>query len=71
MSIQFLQRNFFQRVLGIPATDQPETETCWKYGDDKLTVDLSKATELKTPGGAIRCEGKGLPERVLIVYGED
>jgi len=27
--------------------------------------------ELKTPGGAIRFEGKSLPKRVLVVCGED
>ncbi|CAK8716328.1 Rieske domain-containing protein [Candidatus Electrothrix laxa] len=71
MEIQFLKRNFFQRLLGISATTEPETSNCWKYTDGKLTVDLDKAAELKKRGGAIRCEGKHLPERVLVVYGED
>ena len=71
MSIQFLKRSFFQRLLGISATAKPGTEGCWVYADGKLVVDLSKAVELKTPGGAIRLEGKNLPKRVLVVYGED
>ena len=71
MDIKFLKRSFFQRLLGVSATAKPETDDCWIYADGKLTIDLGKAVELKSPGGAIRLEGKNLPERVLIVYGED
>ena len=39
--------------------------------DGKLTIDLSEASELKTPDVAIRFEGKNLPKRVLVVCGED
>lgn len=71
MDVKFLKRSFFQRVLGIPATSEPETDSCWKYANGKLTIDLTQASELKSPGGAIRCEGKNLPERILVVCGED
>ncbi len=69
--IKFVNRGFFQRLLGISATTKPGTDACWKYADGKLTIDLSEATELKTPGGAIRVEGKNLPKRILVVCGED
>lgn len=71
MSIKFLKRSFFQRLLGISATTKPGIDGCWVYADGKLTIDLGKAVELDTPGGAIRCEGKNLPKRVLVVRGED
>ena len=71
MGIKFLKRSFFQRLLGISATTKPGIDDCWNYAEGKLTIDLDKAVELKIPGGAIRFEGKGLPERVLVVSGED
>ncbi|MBU2644756.1 MAG: Rieske 2Fe-2S domain-containing protein [bacterium] len=71
MSIKFNKRGFFQRLLGIPATGNPGVDGCWDYADGKLTVDLGKAVELKTPGGAIKLEGNNLPKRVLVVFGED
>jgi nitrite reductase/ring-hydroxylating ferredoxin subunit len=71
MDVQFVQRSFFQRLLGISSTAEPATDSCWNYADGRLTVHLDTAAELKTPGGAIRCEGKNLPERVLVVHGED
>lgn len=71
MDIKFLKRNFFQRLLGISATAKPDIDSCWNYANGKLTIFLSKASELKTPGGAARFEGKNLPVRVLVVYGED
>ena len=71
MGITFLKRSFFQRLLGISATTKPGIDGCWNFADGKLTIDLGKALELKTPGGAIRFEGKSLPKRVLVVFGED
>ncbi len=71
MGIKFLKRSFFQRLLGISATTKPKIDDCWHYADGKLTIDLDKALELKAPGDAIRLEGKNLPERVLVVCGED
>ena len=71
MDIEFLKRSFFQRLLGISATTKPGIDDCWHYADGKLTIDLGKAVELKTPGGAIRFEGENLPKRVLVVHGEN
>jgi Rieske Fe-S protein len=71
MGIKFLKRSFFQRLLGISATTKPRIDDCWNYVDGKLTIDLSEASELKTPGVAIRFEGKNLPKRVLVVCGEE
>ena len=71
MDIKFLKRNFFQRLLGISATAKPEIADCWTYANGKLTIDLSKTSELKAPGGAVRFEGNNLPLRILVVCGED
>lgn len=71
MAIKFLKRSLFQRLLGIPATTKPLDPGCWTYSDGKVTIDLKGASELQKPGGAIRLEGRSLPERLLVLFGED
>lgn len=71
LKIKFLERSFFQRLLGTPATSLPRNSDCWTYAGGQLSIDLAKAPELKIIGGALRFEGKNLPERVLVVYGDD
>lgn len=71
MDIKFLKRNVIQRILGLPRTSKPANPDCWQYTNGELKVDLSKAPELKREGGAIRLEGGGLPQRVLLISGDD
>ncbi len=71
MDVQFLNRNIFQRIFGVPATSKPANSDCWRFSDGQLTIDLTKAPELKTSGGAIRLEGGDLPLRVLVTAGDD
>ena len=71
MTIKFLNRSFFQRIFGLPATQKPLDPQCWSFSDGKITIDLKRATELKKPGGALRLEGNGLPMRVLVIRGDD
>ena len=71
MEIKFLKRNIFQRILGLAATSKPADPDCWQFSDGKLTIDLNKAPELKSTGGAIRLEGDNLSLRVLVVHGDD
>lgn len=66
-----LQRNFLQRLFGIPATRPPRDPRCWRVEDGEVVIDLERATELAQPGGAIRLEGDPLPERVLVYRGDD
>ena len=66
-----LHRNIFQRVLGICATRQPADEGCWKFEDGKIIVDLERAPELAERNGAVRLEKKNLPNRVLVIQGDD
>jgi nitrite reductase/ring-hydroxylating ferredoxin subunit len=68
---KFLKRGFWQRVLGIPATGRPADPDCWSYSSGQVVVDLGRAPELSQPAGAIRLEGQNLPERILVVHGED
>ncbi len=67
MDVKFVKRNIFQRIFGISETKKPGVDDCWDYGDGKLVINLDKASELRTPGGAIRLEGDNLPVRVLVV----
>lgn len=71
MSTQSVKRSLLQRIIGKPATKEPEETNCWEFEDGKLTITLDAAPELQTPGGAIRLEGRALPLRVLVVFGED
>jgi len=59
------------KIFGICETDLPKDEGCWEYLNGEVMIDLKKAAELSKPGGAIRMEGKGLPERLLVVHGMD
>jgi nitrite reductase/ring-hydroxylating ferredoxin subunit len=71
MTTKFLNRSFFQRIFGLPTTSKPLNPQCWSFSDGKILIDLSRATELKKPGGALRLEGGGLPRRVLVLHGDD
>ncbi len=59
------------RILGICQTKPPEDQACWRYSSGRVEIELSRARELKEMGSAIRLEGKGLPKRLLVVYGGD
>lgn len=70
MKVKKLNRTFFQRALGRPATELPANNDFWSVNDGKITLDLSQAPALSKPAGAVRLEGN-LPTNVLVVYGED
>lgn len=71
MTIKFLNRGFFQRIFGLPATPKPIDPHCWSFSDGRIMIDLKRATELKKPGSALRLEGDGLLMRVLVIRGDD
>ncbi len=71
MSVKKLERNFFQRLFGICATQRPTGKEGWKKEIGKVTVDLKAMTELKSKGAAVRLDGKGLEAPLLLVHGED
>lgn len=71
MTVKFLNRRIWQRIFGISATGKPESEKSWHYDSGQLTIHLDQIPELTQPGTAVRFEGKNLPRRVLVVFGED
>lgn len=60
-----------KRIFGICETKPPSDARCWRYSGGKIEIQLDRAPELSNRGGAIRLEGKELPERVLILNGDD
>ena len=71
MSVQKLERNFFQRLFGICATRKPSRQESWKAVEGKIIVDLNAMPELSNRGSAVRIEGKGLEDPLLVVHGDD
>ena len=71
MTVKFLQRSIWQRIFGISATDKPQDEGGWHYESGILTISLDRIPELTRSGKAVRFEGKSLPVRVLVIFGED
>ena len=61
----------FKRIFGICETKQPENQDCWKYLNNTVEIDLSKTPELHEKDSAIRLEGNGLPNRILVVRNGD
>jgi nitrite reductase/ring-hydroxylating ferredoxin subunit len=60
-----------KRILGISQTKKPGDEQCWTYSNGNIEVAWARAPELQKPCGAIRLEGRDLPERVLVIFGID
>lgn len=61
----------FQGIFRICQTKKPRDEQCWIYSAGKIVVEWARTPELQKPCGAIRLEGRRLPERVLVFYGID
>jgi len=61
----------FKQLLGICQTRPPADAECWTCVDDRVEILLDRAAELSDPGGAIRLEGSGLRQRLLVVHGQD
>jgi nitrite reductase/ring-hydroxylating ferredoxin subunit len=62
---------FFRRLFCVTMTPQPQQEDCWTVTAQEVRINLGQAAELAEPGGALRLEGKGLPNRLLVVHGID
>jgi len=71
VTVTILPRSFWQRLFGICATPAPRDPHCWSVAGATVTIDLDKAPELGTVGGAIRLEGGGLAKRVLVIRAPD
>jgi len=64
------ERTFFQRILGISATGSA-AEGSWTLDGRNLKIDLGRLPEVSAKGTGVRIEGKGLPERILLLHGTD
>ena len=71
MAVKSLDRKWWQRIFGVPATGLPADPDCWSFQDGKISLDLSRAPELAEVATGLRLEGKGLTVRVLVVHGDD
>ena len=61
----------FKKIFGICETRKPEDPGCWIVSGGRVEIDLARAGELSGRGGAIRLEGKGLADRILVIRGEN
>ena len=66
-----LPRNLWQRFLGISATRPAADPGSFHHEDGRITVDLDRVPELAEPGSAIRIESPDLPDRYLVLHGDD
>jgi nitrite reductase/ring-hydroxylating ferredoxin subunit len=69
--VKSLKLGFFNRLRGRCATAEPGDSGCWSYSDGQVRIDMARAPELSAPYGAVRLEGRGLPNRVLVVHCDD
>ncbi len=61
----------FKHLFGICETRPPADAGCWSCAQGKIEIVLDRAPELSQPGRAIRLEGSALPQRVLVLHGQD
>jgi nitrite reductase/ring-hydroxylating ferredoxin subunit len=62
---------FFRRLFGICVTPTPGDQDCWSVEGNRVVIQRNRAPELSQAGGAIRLEGKGLTNRLLVLHGVD
>ena len=58
-----------KKIFGICETRKPEDPGCWIISGGRVEIDLKRAGELSRQGGAIKLEGKGLADRILVIGG--
>ena len=62
---------FIKRLFGICETTPPTNADGWNLSGGKIEIQLDRIPELANKGGAIRLEGKGTPEKVLVIHGQN
>lgn len=64
------ERSVIQRIFGIPATKVAAAGS-WSFDGKNVKIDISRLPEISSPGRGVRIEGKELPDRFLLVHGND
>jgi nitrite reductase/ring-hydroxylating ferredoxin subunit len=63
---------WIKRIFGISDTPLPQDQGSWQLGESgEVVVDLACTPEISKPGSAIRLEGQGLGERILVIHDAD
>jgi nitrite reductase/ring-hydroxylating ferredoxin subunit len=62
---------WLKRIFGICETPLLNEPGAWNLNGRELEIDLKRVQPLDRPGGAVRLEGAGVTERILIVRVED
>ncbi|HOP64433.1 MAG TPA: Rieske 2Fe-2S domain-containing protein [Spirochaetota bacterium] len=63
-------RTVFQRIFGISASKVASSDS-WSFDGSVLRIDPGRLPEISASGGGVRIEGKGLPDRFLLLHGRD
>jgi nitrite reductase/ring-hydroxylating ferredoxin subunit len=66
-----LRPNPLKRLFCIQVSPRPADPGCLAIAGDTLSVELARAPELRAPGGALRLDDQRLPDRILVVHGQD
>jgi len=56
-----------KRIFGISNTRKPEDRGALKFSNGAIEIEWSRVPELHKPCGAIRLQGRGLPEGILAL----
>ena len=59
--------SLFKMIFGICDTRPPADPQGWEVKDGQAVLNLGLIPELAHPGGAVRLEGNGLPQRILVL----
>ena len=62
---------FIKRIFGVSEAKHPKDPSCWKYSNGRVEIKWARAPELQEPCSAIRLEGRGLPEKILVFHGTE
>jgi nitrite reductase/ring-hydroxylating ferredoxin subunit len=60
-----------RKIFGTCKTTSPNDDGSWQYSKGKIVIEWARVPELQQPGGAIRLEGRGLKEKIILIYGID
>jgi nitrite reductase/ring-hydroxylating ferredoxin subunit len=61
----------FARIFGICKSRIPGDPDSWRYSQGEIHAEPERISELSNPGSSVRLEGKGLSQKILLVYGTD